>query len=81
MAIERSVMAIIVLFRVRIDQDSRGSLGGSIINLESLIYRNFTSFLLLNVRNEIQSTPTCSAKEIFPARSSTTLPSTPMLFF
>lgn len=43
MSIERSVMVIAVLLRVRIDQDSRGSLSGSIINLESLIYRNLTS--------------------------------------
>lgn len=81
MSIERSVMAIAVLFRVGIDQDSRGSLSSSIINLESFIYRNLTSFILLNVRTGIQSTPTCSAKEILPARSSTTLPSTPTLFF
>lgn len=51
MSIERSVMAITVLFRVGIDQDSRGSLSGCIINLESLIYRNLTSFIVLNVRN------------------------------
>lgn len=51
MSIERSVMAITVLFRVGVDQDSRGSLSGSIINLESFIYRNVTSFLFLNVRN------------------------------